>query len=256
MEILYLKLAITPIVIAGMTYLGRRFGNQVMGVVSGLPLTSGPLSVYLALEQGQPFAAKAAAGTLAGTLSSLVFAAIYLGLARRLPWWWCIVLGIVGNAISTLLLNHFLPPLPIAFVIDALVIASILKFAPRAQAQAIAIAAPWWDVWARIGCALSLVLLVTGFAHGLGAQLSGLLSSVPIFASVFSAFAHARHGAESAIALNRAMTAGCISFIAFFLVAASSLPHAAMWWAYLLSSLAALGVNASTLWLQKNAARN
>jgi len=64
--VIVLKLVVTPLLIAVATLVARRWGHGVGGWLSGFPLTSAPVSVFLALEQGPAFAAGAAAGTLLG----------------------------------------------------------------------------------------------------------------------------------------------------------------------------------------------
>jgi hypothetical protein len=48
-----------------------------------VPLTSGPVAVFLALEQGPDFAADAAAGSIAGVVAQAAFFAGYAALASR-----------------------------------------------------------------------------------------------------------------------------------------------------------------------------
>ena len=78
-----LKLLITPAFIAGATLLARRWGPGAGGTIAGLPLTSAPVSVFLALEQGPAFAAAAAGGTLLGLLSQAALCWTYGAVARR-----------------------------------------------------------------------------------------------------------------------------------------------------------------------------
>src|SRR6184192_563504 len=61
---LALKLVLTPALIAIATLAGRRFGPSIGGWLVGLPFTSGPVSLFLALEQGTSFAAAAALGAI------------------------------------------------------------------------------------------------------------------------------------------------------------------------------------------------
>src|SRR5437016_7099204 len=60
--LLLAKVVLTPLFIAAVTLAGRRWGPAVGGWLAGLPLTSGPVSVFLALEQGPGFAVRAAVG--------------------------------------------------------------------------------------------------------------------------------------------------------------------------------------------------
>jgi hypothetical protein len=55
------------------TLAARRWGETIAGWVVGLPLTSGPTSVFFALEQGPAFAAEAAVATLLGLVATAAF---------------------------------------------------------------------------------------------------------------------------------------------------------------------------------------
>ena len=64
------KLVLTPALIAAASLAGRRWGHAVSGWLVGLPLTSGPVALFLALERGTTFAADASLGSLAGSFVS------------------------------------------------------------------------------------------------------------------------------------------------------------------------------------------
>ena len=72
-----LKVLLAPLLILLATLAGRRWGPAVGGWLAGLPLTSGPVSLILALEQGPEFAARAALGTLFGLISLAAFSFAY-----------------------------------------------------------------------------------------------------------------------------------------------------------------------------------
>ncbi len=59
MQTLALKLAATPLLIGAATLAGRRWGQAIGGWLVGLPLTSGPIALFLALDHGTQFAARA-----------------------------------------------------------------------------------------------------------------------------------------------------------------------------------------------------
>jgi hypothetical protein len=83
------KIVLTPALIAMATMLERRWGPAVGDAVAGLPLTSAPASVFLALEHGSAFAAAAAVGTILGLLSQGALCLVYSRLARLAQWWTC-----------------------------------------------------------------------------------------------------------------------------------------------------------------------
>src|SRR5437867_4139999 len=89
-DTLVLKLVLTPLLIAAASLAGRRWGPAVGGWFVGLPLTSGPIALFLALDHGTGFAAAAAVGSLAGALAEAVFCVAYGAMARR---GWPVALG-------------------------------------------------------------------------------------------------------------------------------------------------------------------
>src|SRR2546430_9626481 len=86
MTVLVLKIVLTRTIIAIATLTGRRWGPSIGGWLVGLPFASGPVSLFLALEQGTSFAAAAAAGSIAGAAASALFAVAYAAMARRSRW--------------------------------------------------------------------------------------------------------------------------------------------------------------------------
>ena len=64
MSLLLLKLVATPALVGLAGWASRRWGPAVGGWFAGVPITSGPISLFLALQYGPEFAAGAALGTL------------------------------------------------------------------------------------------------------------------------------------------------------------------------------------------------
>src|SRR5215468_9822627 len=98
MTVLLFKLLTTPTLILVATMVSRRFGQSTGGWLVGLPLTSGPIALFVAIEQGARFSQLAAAGAVQGTVAQAFFATVYVGLARG--WNWAICL--LGASISFL----------------------------------------------------------------------------------------------------------------------------------------------------------
>src|SRR3990172_1682278 len=83
---LLLKLILVPVLIGALSLAGRRWGPAVGGWLAGLPWTSGPVALFLALEQGTTFASNAAQGTLMGLVSVAAFCLAYSVTAGRRGW--------------------------------------------------------------------------------------------------------------------------------------------------------------------------
>ncbi|MGF6373293.1 hypothetical protein OKW40_006109 [Paraburkholderia sp. RAU6.4a] len=58
--VLVFKLLVTPLLLLTASLAGRRWGDAIGSLLVGMPLTSGPISVFPALEHGPAFAAQAA----------------------------------------------------------------------------------------------------------------------------------------------------------------------------------------------------
>src|SRR5437660_633846 len=79
MTLLLAKLVLTPLLIAAVTLAGRRWGPGVGGWLAGLPLTSGPVSVFLLTAT-----AAALGPTVSGVLSPFpVFATVLAVFTHR-----------------------------------------------------------------------------------------------------------------------------------------------------------------------------
>src|SRR5215467_6802389 len=90
---LVLKLILTPILIGLASLVSRRWGPTVSGWLIGLPLTSAPVVLFLALELGTTFASRVAQGVILGVLSQAVFCLTYAWLSLRVVWFICWLLG-------------------------------------------------------------------------------------------------------------------------------------------------------------------
>src|SRR3989441_6035414 len=106
MTLLLAKVVLTPLFIAAVTLAGRRWGPAVGGWLAGLPLTSGPVSVFLALEQGPGFAARAAVGTLAGLVGVACFCVVYARFSRTRGWTLATAAGIAAYLAGAALLSR------------------------------------------------------------------------------------------------------------------------------------------------------
>lgn len=104
MPALALKLTLTPILIAAATLAGRRWGPAIGGWLVALPLTSGPVAFFLVLDQGAPFAAAAAVGSLLGAAAEAAFALVYSRTASR-GWVAALVAGSLAFAAIALVVG-------------------------------------------------------------------------------------------------------------------------------------------------------
>lgn len=237
-----LKLTLTPLFIGLISGYARRFGPRAAGWLAGLPLTSGPISVFIALEQGPVFAAQAAPATILGIFPVALFCLVWSRLARK---GFRIAYGsaLIGY-LALLPLVITVPPQPvIALAVTVLALMVALLLAPRVPRPRAGAASPAWDIPLRMTVATLLVVTLTGIAHILGPQWTGMLSPFPVFASVLAAF-HQRHdGPDAAVLVLRGILTGVLSFCAFFFVVGVMLPAFSLWSTYLVASACAVVLN-------------
>ncbi len=216
LTVLALKLSVTPLLILAASLASRRWGNAIGGWIVGLPLTSGPVSLFLTLSQGPHFAEQAAAGTLVGTTAQAVLAVAYFRAASWVGWPLAIALGAAGFFVCGWLLQAFaLPPLAL-FGIALVALTTCLAAMPPPRHAARAVPPPRWDMPVRIVVATTLVVSVTAVAPALGPRLSGIIASFPVFAVVLTVFAHHAQGREAGRLVVRGLVMGLYGFACFF----------------------------------------
>ncbi|MGH9841204.1 MAG: hypothetical protein ACREEM_20820 [Blastocatellia bacterium] len=252
MKTLALKLVLTPMLIGLASLAGCKWGAAVSGWLVGLPLTSAPITLFLALEQGPAFASSAAQGILFGLVSVAVFCLAYSWLAFRLSWLPTMLAGWLAFFVATFFLQKVSPALATTFIGVFIVLAVAFKLLPVRDDSAVAATAPRWDVPARMVIATAFVLLLTGLADVLGARLSGLLAPFPVFGTILAVFTHRFQGATAAARLLRGVVLGSFSFAAFFLVIALMIERAGILAAFICATVTALTLHGlSLLLLQK-----
>ena len=249
--VLALKLVLTPAVMIGATLAGRRWGGAVSGWLIGLPLTSGPLVLVLALEHGRPFAARTAVGSLSGAIAEAAFCAGY-AIGARYGWRVALACASAGFAavavvVQALPLSPGVAILPLVVAV-LLALAAALAFLPPFPGRtAESVRPPRWDLAARAVAAAGVVLLLAAIATTIGARLTGLLAVYPLYSAVLAAFAHRLEGRAAAVGLLRGLLVGLFSFTAFYATLAILLRHAGTSGAFAGAVAAALTVQAASL---------
>jgi len=219
-----LKLTLTPLLIGGASLAARRWGHSVGGWITALPLTSGPVALYLALDRGYVFATGAARGSIVALLGDAAFGLTYGWLGRRFGWPVSLAGGFAAFAAVAVLGSPLLSiPLlaEVACVYAGMFV--LLRLAPPAAEAGEARPMPAWDIPARMAVGTSVVLAITAAAEILGPNLSGIIAALPLIVSVLAVFAHQLEGSEQALGVVRGLQVGLFGSAAFFLVVAATL---------------------------------
>jgi hypothetical protein len=247
MSALVLKLLLTPALIGAATVAQRRIGAVVAGLIVGLPLTSAPVALFLALEHGKPFAATAAVGTIAGLAAETAFCLAYAQMSRRRRYLACVAIACLAFAAVRPLLRLLPTLLWPTYLGVLLVIAlgrAVIPSQPVAHRHQ---PPPQWDLPARMALATAIVFALTSAAGYLGPHLSGLLSPFPVYAGVLAAFTHAVDGPDPARQLLRGVLGGLFAFASFFAALALALRHLSIGDSFALATIAALLIQGAAL---------
>jgi hypothetical protein len=218
------KLVLTPLLVGSASLAERRWGPVASGLLVGLPLTSGPIAFFIAIEQGPALALAASSGALVGAIGQAAFVAAYARAAGRLGPAWATLIGALAFGITGLLV----PAAPTTWLFVAGLAAIALSFATLPSGVAISsrlLTPPGWDIPARVAIATVLVVGITALAPAIGGRWSGILATFPVYALILATFAHPMFGPQRAIAVLRGLLLGLLGFEAFFLTLTQLLPH-------------------------------
>jgi hypothetical protein len=214
-------LIVVPALVALATLLSRRFGHAIGGVMAGLPLTSGPLSVTLAIGHGHQFAADAAVGSLVGILGSTVSCIAY-GLTAKRGWLRAAIAGLAAFT-AAIALGVALPATLASSALVAAAAALVAIAILRRLRPAVAPLPPQPGIWPRVISAFVVVAVVLAVARTVGAELAGALTPLPVVIGVLAVHAHRDDGPEAAIEVLYGSQRGTFGFIAFFTLAGALL---------------------------------
>jgi hypothetical protein len=245
------KILLSPLCVVAVSMAGRRWGMAAAGVLGGLPVVAGPILLVETLSHGRGFGAEAAAGTLLGLAGLTTFVVVYGRVASTVGPPATVFCGWTAFLVSVAALSLFAPPAGFSLIFVGGCFALGLALLPPTQGtRSTPAAPPWWDLPARAGAALGLVMLLTAVSGVVGAHLSGLLAPFPIITSVLAVFTQANNGADQTRLLLRNFLFGFCGFAAFCFTLTIVLPSVDTAAAFGLATAAALATQGVTFLLR------
>ena len=210
--------------------------------MGGLPLAAAPILLIYAVESGEDFARDAAAAGALGIVSPVLFCLAYAACARRVGYVVAVVAGWLAFALGVVVLSGIDPPLAVDVAVALAVIGIGSWLLARAASGPVpevqtSDLLPW-----RLLLTAVLVLIITAVARGLSAHLAGLLATFPIITPVLAAFTQARVGPDAAIEMLSGLVPALVCFLTFLATLAATLGPLSGGAAWLLATVACLGV--------------
>jgi hypothetical protein len=245
--LLILKLTFVPALVLSVSLATRRWGPRIGGLLTGLPIVSGPALLFFAVEQGPAFAAEASRAVLVSLVGVAASTVTYAWASLRMPWWLSLPASWTSFFVTVLLVQrvHVAATAALGVALASIVLAQVLL--PRAGAQT-AGARPAWDLPVRVLASMLLVVSVTALAERLGPTLSGALTPFPVAISVLLGFSHAQHGSAAAIRFLRGFLPGMWSFAAFCYVLSMTLTRVGTSAGFLLALASVVPIQLAVLW--------
>jgi hypothetical protein len=199
---LFVKMALTAGFLLAATITAERAGPLIGGLVATLPISAGPVYIFLTLDHDAHFIGQAALGSLVTNAINVVFAVCYALLAQKRP----LSISLAGAYAAWLAL--FLATgavswtLPLALAFNAAVIGLGLWIVhPLRHVRVPATRARWYDFLMRAAMVALLVATVVTLSFTIGAAASGSLTVFPIVLTSIIIILHRRIGGPATAAI-------------------------------------------------------
>ena len=210
---LIVKMAITAGFLLAATVTAERFGPLVGGLVATLPISAGPVYVFLALDHDAHFIAQSALGSLVANSYNVVFALTYALLAqkRSLP---VSLTGAFAAWLALTWIGHIVSwTLASAIVLNVVLIGlSFWLSAPLRHAPMPRVQRRWYDLLLRAGMVALLVGTVITLSFHIGPSASGSLAVFPIVLTSIMLILHRRVGGPATAAVIANAVIGLAGF--------------------------------------------
>lgn len=199
---LVIRMAVTAAFLIAATITAERAGPLIGGLVATLPISAGPIYIFLAIDHDAHFIAQSALGSLVTNALNTAFALIYLLLAQRRS----LAVSLAGAFIAWVALSwlagQVVWTLSSATVFNAAVIALCLWLsAPMRHVRAPRVEARWSDLALRAAMVALLVGTVVTLSFHIGPQASGNLAVFPIVLTSIMLILHNRIGGKATAAV-------------------------------------------------------
>jgi hypothetical protein len=199
---LIVKMAVTAAFLLAATIVAERAGPVVGGLVATLPISAGPVYLFLALDHDAHFIAQAALGSLVTNALNAVFAVAYALLAQRRS----LTTSLLGAYAVWLVLSFGIRFVQWDFLLAlafnaAIIAASWWIVQPLRHVRVPPVEARWYDLVMRALMIAVLVGAVVTLSFTIGALSTGSLAVFPMVLTSIAVVLHRRIGGPATAAI-------------------------------------------------------
>jgi len=210
------KAMLTATTVALLLTVAQLFGRRIAGVLAGLPTVTGPALLWLALDNGAPYAVEAAIGSVVGCALCALFAFAYERVSRRAGALAAGALATAASVVATPLAGRLDIGLPAALAVALGVVLLLYVLMPagevRARSHRPGVRGEPFVTASVAGVVSGAVALA---APEVGPFWAGVLASPPLIAGLIAMQQHATEGPDAAAAFLRGYVGGLVGRIGF-----------------------------------------
>lgn len=225
--LLLLKMAVAAAIVVSCSLLAERVGPLLAAMIATLPISAGPVYVFLALDHDAGFISASALGSLNSNLANAGLSLVYLLLAQRFNTVICLAAGLLTWFLIAAGLQKLALPFPVLLGVTPAVFLILHRIArPYLAARpAITPGRPWYVIPLRAAAVATLAGTVTTVSAHVGPAWSGVLATFPIVLSSLIAILQPRIGGPASAAVIANSLLGLLGFgLALALVHVAAMP--------------------------------
>jgi hypothetical protein len=229
--VLLAKMAIAAFIVVSASLIAERSSPMIAAMVATLPVSAGPVYVFLALEHGPAFVGQAALGSVGSNVAAACYCVTYVLLAQRQGPVVSILAALAVWVTSVSILQHIsLQLLPAMLLMVVVFAACIFVTRPYVLARSLSTAArAWYAIPIRAVAVALLVAVVTSISAAVGPVWSGVMATFPIVLSSLAAILHLRIGGPATAAAIANAIPGLFGFgLGLTLVHLTAAPYGSM----------------------------
>jgi hypothetical protein len=200
--VLAAKMAVTALFVTAATVIAERLGATVGALVATLPVSAGPVYVFLALDHDSTFISSSAVTSLALNSATAIYLTAYVLIAQRRSMWLSVSLAFVTWLAAVLVLSPVQWNAWSAAALNVIVFTvCTLIVRPFCHVRIPPTTRPWYDLVLRAGLVALLVGVVVTLSFQIGPTGSGVLAVFPVIYTSIMLILHRRIGGRATAAV-------------------------------------------------------
>lgn len=229
---LLVRMAVTAAFLIAATVTAERAGPLIGGLVATLPISAGPIYIFLAIDHDAAFIGASALGSMLSNAVNIAFSLTYCLLAQKRSLteslagaflMWGMLIWLLGNQLQLGLWGTI--GVNVVAVVIALAVQSRLPSIhfPRMRTY-------WYDYFLRAGMVATLVGVVVTLSYHIGPAASGNLAVFPIVLTSIAIILHSRVGGRATATVLAHSAVGLGGFgLAMLALHLTAVPLGSVW---------------------------